>query len=77
MTEPKKFVLDLSMHVQLTEEQIWPNDDAPENPTAADVVEVLRESSANLLTALEDWNLEEFVELSVTTVTKEPDKAIW
>lgn len=42
--------------VHLTVDQVWPDGNAPENPTAADVVKEM-EAYGSALTVADDWRL--------------------
>lgn len=44
--------------VTLDIDQIWPDGDAPENPTAADVVKQMQESTGSVYRVLSEWALE-------------------
>lgn len=50
------FMVTLEGDHALTVDQIWPDGDAPENPTSEDVEMVLAEYS--VLELIRDWNLE-------------------
>lgn len=54
----KKFILTVSGEVKLDVDDIWPDGDAPANPTAEDVLSVLW-CSGRLSDVLADWNLED------------------
>jgi hypothetical protein len=56
----------------LTRCQVWPDRDGPENPTAADVIEVMK-SCGSMSRVLRDWNLDEY---EVTAITP-GDVARW
>jgi hypothetical protein len=49
--------------VALEVEDVWPDGDAPENPTAADVAEVMR-STGSIGRIVSEWNL--WAEIEVT-----------
>lgn len=51
----KTFGISLEGEEYLTVDQIWPNGDAPDNPTIEDVEDVLSEYSP--LDLVKDWNL--------------------
>ena len=52
----KKFRISIDLDVVLDESAIWPDGDRPENPTAADVLEVLNHEDMG--DTLFSWNLE-------------------
>ena len=52
--------------VNITVDEVWPDGDAPTNPTAADVVAVLERGSGKWHT-LNEWNLTDDIEVSVAT----------
>lgn len=49
--------------VSLTTEEVWPDDDAPEHPTARDVIEKMRSYSKSEM--LREWNLENDLDIIV------------
>lgn len=58
MTWKKQFSIRFETEATLTVDEIWPDGDAPENPTAEDVRAVFLESCRNdVLRGLEDWDL--------------------
>jgi hypothetical protein len=63
----KSFCLSYEVHVTLTVDQIWPNGDAPSNPTALDVEAVI-EQDGGWCAILSRWNLDEEAETSVREV---------
>jgi len=74
----KRFILDMNLSVTLSIQQIWPDGDAPENPTAADVIAAIKESDEfSPLEALRDWNLDDDVQLTVMPVGKPSERATW
>lgn len=48
----------------LTEEEIWPDGDAPENPTDADVIEAMKDYG-HVSTVIRDWALDDFLTIHV------------
>lgn len=52
----KRFQIIFTVEATLDEDQIWPDGDAPENPTADDVREVI-EAEGGILQVIDDWNL--------------------
>ena len=54
MSGEKFFTITLQGDHSLTVEEIWPDGDAPDNPTDADVVAVLKKYSLSDL--ISDWN---------------------
>lgn len=58
----RKFVLSISGEAELDIEQIWPDGDAPESPTAADVLAVLRKDGGAFSPVeriIGEWSLED------------------
>lgn len=53
---PKTFYIDIAGYYPLTVEDIWPDGNAPENPTDEDVAVRMREYG-DVFTTLRDWNL--------------------
>ena len=65
--EPNKhpgFSFSVSADYHFTIEQIWPDGDAPENPTAQDVAKVV-EDCGGVLAVFADWDLEDGIQLHV------------
>ncbi len=52
---PIHVYIDSSFDVEIGE--VWPDGDAPETPTAADVIEVMKRSGS-IRSLLRDWNME-------------------
>jgi hypothetical protein len=62
--KPKIFYVNLTGDYSLTIEDIWPDGDAPENPTAEDVIKAMKETSGSSVSRLMgDWGFE--VEVTV------------
>lgn len=65
----KKFEFTITISVDLTEDQVWPDGDAPENPTASDALEVFEACNpGDYLRTASEWNLEDAAQLEVTEV---------
>ena len=62
-----KFAILYSCDVELDLEQLWPDGDAPENPTPADVY-ALVQKDGGFYSAIRSWNLEEFGEGEILAV---------
>jgi len=73
----KQFTFTLNMSATLTTQQIWPDGDAPEAPTALQVIQVMQGQSNGLLQALEEWGLEDAIQLTVNLVGNPKDRAHW
>ena len=52
------FYVTISADFELSVEDVWPDGDAPENPTADDVAQVMRDGGS-CRTVLRDWNLDD------------------
>lgn len=52
----KKFIIEYVIHSKLSEEELWPDGDAPENLSEEDVFRLIKESGG-IETILFDWNL--------------------
>lgn len=63
----KKFRIWVDYNELFSIEQLWPDGDAPENPTVKDVLELI-EDCGGLGQIISDWNLERDMGLSVTEV---------
>lgn len=57
MTRPVSFTLSASSEYVLGMDEIWPDGDAPDNPTAADVVEQMQKHGNSIHGVIGDWNL--------------------
>lgn len=73
----KSFTITLEMDVSLTAEEVWPDDDAPEDPTAEDVLAVMKGKGHGKLDAVDAFNLEESVSLHVVSDEDDDDHADW
>ena len=61
----KQFQITYTVGVTLNEEELWPDDDAPKNPTTADVRKLIQKSGG-IYRVLDDWNLRESEVCKVT-----------
>jgi hypothetical protein len=52
----KIFKIEISGSVQLSERDIWPDDDGPENPSVTDVIRLL-DRHYTLADMIDEWNL--------------------
>jgi hypothetical protein len=59
------FQFELSADVTLEVEDIWPDGDAPENPTVDEVLEVIRKCGG-VRTVIRDWDLDNDLRLDVS-----------
>ena len=57
-----KFTIEVDSFTEMCIDEIWPDGDAPKNPTAEDVARRIQESCLNAGDLLQEWNLD-------TTVT--------
>lgn len=73
MSRKKQFVFSVSGSVTLSVDEIWPDGDAPENPTADDVRCVIAEEGG-FGRVLGDWSLEDAFDFDVFEIQprKEP-----
>lgn len=60
-----RFHLSFTADVSFDLDQIWPDGDAPENPTAEDVARVVR-AEGGVLAVLRDWGVEDHLELTIS-----------
>jgi len=75
MIDGAKFLIHISVPTwELGVHEIWPDGDAPEVPTAADVVEQMRRDGS-ALGAAQEWNLLDEVTIWVTCLGKPTDHA--
>lgn len=54
----KRFEIMYEVSAELSVEELWPDGDAPANPTEADVYRLIK-SSGGFVRVLRDWNLED------------------
>ena len=64
MNTQQTFNFRIEADVDLTLDEIWPDGDAPDNPTVDDVIAIV-ERTPNLSRMLNDWNLMDLLELSI------------
>ena len=62
---PKVFNFSIQADINLTVEQIWPDGDAPENPTVDDVLAVIKHNGGKDR-ILRDWSLMDDLDLTVS-----------
>lgn len=60
------FNFDFNGHCVLSVDEIWPDGDAPENPTAEDVKKLIENMYVSLGDFIDDWNFEDKIQLSIT-----------
>lgn len=62
-----EFLFDIvSDTIALSIDEIWPDGDAPENPTAEDVAAVMRVGGTSTR-VLHDWSLDSYINVDVST----------
>lgn len=61
----KRFQITYTVDVTLDADELWPDGDAPENPTAADARNLIQKSGG-IYRVLDDWNLRECALCDVT-----------
>lgn len=64
MSKPM-FHFSITHYSSLSVEEIWPDGDAPENPTVDDVLKVI-EKYGGKMRVLSDWNLDADLDLDVS-----------
>lgn len=62
MSTPKYFSFEVRGSVSIGVDDIWPDGDAPENPTAEDVQREIAKSG-DLCTAMLDWSIDDDFQL--------------
>jgi hypothetical protein len=62
----KRFRISIDIESVLSVEQLWPDGDAPENPTADDVKALIDKCGG--IDIIEDWNLADDFDIDVTAV---------
>jgi len=55
----KSFTITFDGSVTLTVDEVWPDGDAPANPTLLDVMRAIRKSTFSESDLIEKWNLSE------------------
>lgn len=55
----------------LTVEEIWPDGDAPENPSAEDVIEAMKSYGSSSM-VIRDWNFDDGLVIHVDSLTYGP-----
>ena len=58
MSDERRFRVTIRDEYYLTESEVWPNGDAPPNPTASDVAEEMG-AGGSVERVLGDWNMNE------------------
>lgn len=70
MSDELIFTIHIETDMELTVDEIWPDGDAPKNPTAEDVAEAMERTNDGLRTnkrrVLDDWCLLDDLEVDVT-----------
>jgi hypothetical protein len=64
MTKAKTFHVEITGCHDLTVSQIWPDGDAPENPTVEDVIKVMRSCAHGADQLQRDWDLDFDIEVN-------------
>lgn len=55
----KTFTITVEGSYTLTVDEIWPDGDAPENPTREDVAAAMKKSCHSTYQLMRDWNLDD------------------
>ena len=64
--------------LSLTVDEIWPEGyEAPENPTAADVIAAMKESAGSIHRLLSDWGFDHDLAVEVVKLGDLRDRATW
>lgn len=69
------FFITFSGGTMVRLDEVWPDGDAPESPTSADVIEVMKKSGSKP-DLLYDWSLADDLEITVDQGVG-PDSASW
>lgn len=59
-----KFKVQFDGSVEMTVDEVWPDGDAPENPTAKDVAIKMRRTGT-VASLLSEWNLDSYLDVYV------------
>jgi hypothetical protein len=76
----ERFLIDVGTPtIELTVDEIWPQGfEAPENPTAADVIEAMKESSGeSIRRLLMEWGFDSDLAVEVYRLGEPRDRAAW
>jgi hypothetical protein len=71
----KTFTISIECEATLNVEDSWPDGDAPENPTAKDVIQAMDDDCGSVTKLLDEWNLP--AEVFVWDANDHTDKATW
>ena len=71
----KTFTISVECEVTLNTREIWPDGNAPENPTAKDVVQAMEDDCISVSKLLDEWNLP--AEVFVWDANDHKDRANW
>jgi len=72
-----RFLVDVnSPTIELGLDQIWPDGDAPENPTAADVIAQMQQEGS-VRDCIFEWSLHEFMSIAVRRLGSPLDSEEW
>jgi len=63
---PGSFFVTVDLDITMDVNEIWPDGDAPENPTVKDVVNVMEECSYSPINLLSEWSLDRYLTITVT-----------
>jgi len=72
----EQFMLSFEGSCTLKIEEIWPDGDAPKNPTVDDVVKRIKEDARSPGELLSEWLLEDHLEMNVTDRSDGPTREI-
>jgi hypothetical protein len=64
-TKSKTFYFQFERTIELSIDDIWPDGDAPDNPTVMDVVSVVNDCGG-ALDVFRDWDLDSEIELTIS-----------
>lgn len=67
-----QFTISINGEVELTPEEIWPDGDAPENPTVEDVLEQMQKSGTKE-NFMSSWNLGDDIDITVSGNDRQVD----
>lgn len=77
MSDQPKVNIEVEINpAYMNREEMWPDDDGPDNPTAKDVVKLI-EQYGGIRRAVEDWNLLNGAYVRVTVDGVTTTEEIW
>jgi hypothetical protein len=71
LSKPRKKQRVFNLHfrgtVRLSEDQIWPDGDGPENPRSKDITNLIENTYSNMGDLITDWSLEKEIHCIISS----------